>query len=197
MQTGSDRMSESRSEAHEAAAASRNESADCQESSRERRGAASHPVEAPFLPFHTICYHVGAPLLSGDGLGVRHAHPLQEAEGGVGAHGVVLLIAWREREEKCFIYLFIHLIFDWFQQVEMLNTLHFLPASLGGPAGEANNTVLYCHSTTTAHNHHPVYICTVSLFAFLRDALRGMSSVFLLHFFVTHESKERANQLCV
>lgn len=105
-------MSESRSEAHEAAAASRNESADCQESSRESRGAASHPVEAPFLPFHTICYHVGAPLLSGDGLGVRHAHPLQEAEGGVGAHGVVLLIAWREREEKCFIYSFIHLIFD-------------------------------------------------------------------------------------
>lgn len=44
------------------------------------------------LPLNTICHHVRSPLLSGDRFGVWHAHSLQETQGGVCAHRVVLLI---------------------------------------------------------------------------------------------------------
>lgn len=53
-----------------------------------------------FLPLDTICHHVGTPLLSGDSFGVRHAHPLQETQGGVSSHWVVLLIACIGRKKK-------------------------------------------------------------------------------------------------
>ena len=53
-----------------------------------------------FLPLDAICHHVGTPLLSGDSLGVWHAHLLQETQGGVSSHRVVLLIACRGRKKK-------------------------------------------------------------------------------------------------
>lgn len=57
-------------------------------------------VKPALLPLNTICHHVRAPLLSGDSLGVRHAYPLQETQGRVGSHWVVLLISWKGRQEE-------------------------------------------------------------------------------------------------
>lgn len=150
MKAGSDRMSESRSEAHEAAAASRNESADCQESSREepRSGVPPGGSSVLTLPHHLLsCRRPSAQRR----WPWRPACPPSPGSRGRGRRAWSCtshsLAGERRKMLHLFIYLFIWYLID-SNRLKCRTLCISSPLASAAQPGEANNTVLYCRSTT-------------------------------------------------